>query len=70
MHRIPWCLFGDVMNLNPIIAQALQPWMPDTTREPTPTWPFPPATGPVPWTAKQEREYRLNKISNTQDAPQ
>lgn len=35
----------------------------------TPNWPFPPATGPVPWTPKQIREYERKQIEQTEDAP-
>jgi hypothetical protein len=31
-------------------------------------WPFPPATGPVPWTAKQKQEYAKQKRAQTEDA--
>ncbi len=33
------------------------------------TWPFPPPSGPIPWTPAQERAYRLKRISETEDAP-
>ena len=35
----------------------------------TPSWPFPPPTGPVPWTAKQIRDYARKQIEQTEEAP-
>ena len=32
-------------------------------------WPFPPATGAVPWTAKQIKEYAQQQRAQTEDAP-
>jgi hypothetical protein len=32
-------------------------------------WPFPPATGAVPWTAKQTKEYAKQQRQQTEDAP-
>jgi hypothetical protein len=32
-------------------------------------WPFPPATGPVPWTAKQVREYEAQQRNQLPEAP-
>jgi hypothetical protein len=32
-------------------------------------WPFPPATGAVPWTAKQIKEYEEQQRQQTEDAP-
>ena len=32
-------------------------------------WPFPPATGPIPWTAKQIKEYEKQKREQQGDAP-
>lgn len=32
------------------------------------TWPFPPPTGPVPWTAKQEAEYQRKRIEEAEEA--
>lgn len=32
-------------------------------------WPFPPATGPVPWTAKQIREYEQQQRNQLPEAP-
>ena len=32
-------------------------------------WPFPPATGAVPWTRKQIKEYELQKLNQVEDAP-
>lgn len=32
-------------------------------------WPFPPPTGPVPWTAKQEREYQRKLREQAEEAP-
>jgi len=31
-------------------------------------WPFPPATGAVPWTAKQIKEYAQQQRAQTEDA--
>lgn len=33
------------------------------------TWPFPPPTGPVPWTPKQVQEYARKRLEQTEDAP-
>jgi hypothetical protein len=35
----------------------------------TPTWPFPPPSGPIPWTAKQKADYELAKREKQGDAP-
>lgn len=32
-------------------------------------WPFPPPTGPVPWTASHEREYAQQQREQLPDAP-
>lgn len=32
-------------------------------------WPFPPPGGPIPWTAKQEREYQQQQRSQLPEAP-
>jgi hypothetical protein len=32
-------------------------------------WPFPPASGPVPWSTKEEREYQQRLKSTWEDAP-
>jgi hypothetical protein len=32
-------------------------------------WPFPPPTGPVPWTAKQVREYAQEQLKKLPEAP-
>ncbi len=32
-------------------------------------WPFPPPTGPVPWTPKQQREYQRQQREEMPDAP-
>lgn len=32
------------------------------------TWPFPPPTGPVPWTKKQEQEYQKKKREQAGEA--
>ena len=32
-------------------------------------WPFPPPTGPVPWTAKQKKEYELKQHQQLPEAP-
>jgi len=31
-------------------------------------WPFPPATGAIPWTAKQIKEYAQQQRAQTEDA--
>jgi len=31
-------------------------------------WPFPPATGPVPWTAKQIKQYEQKKREEAGEA--
>jgi hypothetical protein len=33
------------------------------------TWPFPPPTGPVPWTPKQIKEYNQRQRNEAPDAP-
>lgn len=33
------------------------------------SWPFPPATGPVPWTKKQIEEYARQQREQLPDAP-
>lgn len=33
------------------------------------TWPFPPPTGPVPWTPEQIKEYQRKKLEEAEDAP-
>lgn len=32
-------------------------------------WPFPPPTGPVPWTKKQEHEYQKQQREQLPEAP-
>jgi hypothetical protein len=32
-------------------------------------WPFPPETGAVPWSTKEEREYQQRLKSSWEDAP-
>lgn len=32
-------------------------------------WPFPPPTGPVPWTPAQEREYQRQLREKSEPAP-
>jgi len=32
-------------------------------------WPFPPASGPVPWTAKQQQEYARQQREQQEPAP-
>ena len=36
---------------------------------PVPVWPFPPPSGPVPWSAAQVREYEKQKLDDVPDAP-
>lgn len=31
-------------------------------------WPFPPPTGPVPWTKKQEQEYQKKQLDEAEEA--
>jgi hypothetical protein len=31
-------------------------------------WPFPPPSGPIPWTAAQEREYQNQQRRQAEDA--
>lgn len=33
------------------------------------TWPFPPPTGPVPWTPKEVKAYEKLKRANIPEAP-
>lgn len=33
------------------------------------SWPFPAPSGPVPWTAQQEREYQRQQRDNVGEAP-
>ena len=33
------------------------------------TWPFPPPTGPVPWTPKQEAAYKRKRVQDAEEAP-
>ena len=33
------------------------------------SWPFPPLTGPVPWTAKQEQAYKAAQRAQLPEAP-
>jgi hypothetical protein len=37
--------------------------------QPTPTWPFPPASGPTPWTAKQKSDYAKQQRQQLPTAP-
>ena len=39
------------------------------TQKPSDNWPFPPPTGPVPWTAKQKKEYERRKLDDAEEAP-
>lgn len=32
-------------------------------------WPFPPPTGPIPWTPAQERAYQQKRIREAEEAP-
>lgn len=32
-------------------------------------WPFPPPTGPIPWTPEQERAYQRRQREQMPDAP-
>lgn len=33
------------------------------------TWPFPPPTGPVPWTPQQQRAYKRRQLDEAPEAP-
>lgn len=33
------------------------------------TWPFPPPTGPVPWTPAQEAAYKRKQLNDAEEAP-
>jgi hypothetical protein len=33
------------------------------------TWPFPPPTGPVPWTPAQQRAYQRKRLDEAEEAP-
>jgi len=32
-------------------------------------WPFPPPTGPVPWTPAQEAAYKRKQLDDAEEAP-
>lgn len=32
-------------------------------------WPFPPLTGPIPWTAKQIKQYEHQQREKAEEAP-
>lgn len=32
-------------------------------------WPFPPPTGPIPWTAEQERKYKRQQQKEWEESP-
>lgn len=32
-------------------------------------WPFPPSTGPTPWTAKQIKEYQRQQREQAEESP-
>lgn len=32
-------------------------------------WPFPPLTGPIPWTAKQIKEYERQQREQAEESP-
>lgn len=32
-------------------------------------WPFPPPSGPIPWTPAQERAYQRKRIKDAEQAP-
>lgn len=42
-----------------------------TTTNPAPDhlWPFPPSTGPVPWTRAQIAQYARQQLAQTEEAP-
>lgn len=33
------------------------------------TWPFPPPTGPVPWTPAQEKAYQQQRLREAPESP-
>lgn len=33
------------------------------------TWPFPPPSGPIPWTPAQQRDHQRQQRDDWQDAP-
>jgi len=33
------------------------------------SWPFPPASGPTPWTPAQQRAYERKQLQQTEEAP-
>ncbi len=33
------------------------------------TWPFPPPSGPVPWTPAQQRAYKRKQLDDAEEAP-
>jgi len=33
------------------------------------TWPFPPPSGPIPWTPTQERQYQQQQRKQWEEAP-
>lgn len=33
------------------------------------TWPFPPPSGPIPWTPAQQRDYQRQQRDDWEDAP-
>lgn len=45
--------------------------MTNANKTPTPAraWPFPPATGPTPWTPGQLREYKREQAQPPKNAP-
>ena len=32
-------------------------------------WPFPPPTGPIPWTPAQEKAYQRKQVSEAEESP-
>jgi hypothetical protein len=44
-------------------------WMTAMTLMNKQSWPFPPATGAVPWTAKQEQAYQQAQRAQLPEAP-
>lgn len=51
------------LGTNPAVAHAVH------ALRTQPVWPFPPATGPVPWTPKQIKEYNQQQRQQLPDAP-
>jgi hypothetical protein len=60
---------GMVQLASTVMVQALSLLRKMMTTMNKKSWPFPPATGAVPWTAKQVKEYAQQQRQQTEDAP-